>query len=1059
MSRLHVVNGTLVNGTLVNDTLPTAESTGTPAEGETLTVAAVREKLAGARGRELWRSLSELAETPQFEELMHREFPRQASEWAGGGVDRRRFLQLMSGALALGGLTACTTQPREKIVPYVDQPEGLVPGVPWFFASTHTLGGYGRGVLVESHMGRPTKVEGNREHPASLGATDVFAQASVLDLYDPDRAQTVRRLGRFTTWEKFVESMRGALNAQGALGGAGVRLLTGAVSSPTLLAQIEALLAAYPQARWHVWEPSAGYGRLGTRRVFGDAREAVYDVAAADVVLTLDSDFLTAGPGAQAYARRFTGRRRDGATGEAEMIRLYSVESTPTATGTLADHRMSLPPAEIAAFARALAGQLGAGGGDSAGSTSRPQATQWVTEVAADLQRAGSAALVVAGEHAAPEIHELAARINQALGAVGSTVDYRTPVVAAPADPRASLAALHEDLEAGAVDLLVVAGGNPVFTAPADLAFGEAMKKAGLAVYLGQQDDETADYCEWLIPESHYLEAWGDARAFDGTASLVQPLIEPLYEASKSAAELVATLAGASGVKGYDLVREQWQGGGLGQDENSGGGEFETAWRKALHDGVLPADTAAPAPQVAAGDEDSGYGGPPSVTTGAPDGAMTIVFRPDPTIGDGACANNPWLQELPKPLTKLTWDNALLVSPRTAEALGVEENHPNARGARASLVQVTVGGRTLQVPAWIVPGHADGCATLHVGYGRRRVGRVGEGTGFDAYALRGGEGLWAASGRVETIEGRYPLACTQDHASMEGRHLVRSAPVEHFREHPEFAQHVEHVPGPDESMFPPHPYDGYAWGMAFDLGACTGCNACVVACQAENNIPTVGKEQVLRAREMHWLRIDRYYEGSIDEPTAHHQPVACQHCENAPCEVVCPVAATVHSDEGTNDMVYNRCVGTRYCSNNCPYKVRRFNFFEYVDEDTELLKAVRNPDVTVRTRGVMEKCSYCIQRVNKARIAAKREERTVRDGEIVTACQQACPSDAIVFGDVNDADSRVSRWKALPLDYTILAELNTRPRTSYLAKLTNPNPALGGSEHAGAAAGGDGEAH
>jgi len=1064
MSRLKVLNEPAATAASDGAGAPASGATAaSPAGRPRLSIEALRERLAGESGPQAWRSLEEVAGTPEFEELLHREFPRQASEWGGGEVSRRRFLQVMSASLALGGLTACTTQPKETIVPYVNQPEGLVPGVPWFFATTHTLNGYGTGVLVESHTGRPTKVEGNPDHPASRGATDVFAQASVLDLYDPDRAQAVKRLGRVTQWSKLADELGRALEAQKALGGAGLRLLTGAVSSPTLRGQIDALLAAHPQARWHVWEPAAGHhARLGTRRALGQAREAVYDLANADVVLALDSDFLTSGPGAVAYARQLTARRRTwqgagamatagdagGVTGDGrDMLRLYSVESSPTATGTMADHRMTLPPSEVVGFARALAAELGVEGGRRDTRFSKPKAARWVTEVARDLRARGGSALVVPGDYAPVELHVLAVRINQALGAVGRTVTYRRPVVAGPDDQAASLAELVDDLGAGKVDVLVVLGGNPVYTAPADLDFATAVQKARLCVYHGLYEDETSRFCPWTVPATHYLEAWGDAVAFDGTASLVQPLIEPLYEGARSEIEMVAALNGRSD-SGHDLVREHWrQAGVLGAD-------FERGWRRALHDGVLPAaanataaaaDVATPAPDSAAlrGEVVGTAGTVAAVETldedqaAAPGGSggtavLELNLRPDPTLWDGRFANNAWLQELPKPITKLTWDNALLIGVGSAERLGLESG---------DLVELAWQGRTLQVPVWVVPAHADRSATLHLGFGRRRAGRVGNDTGFNAYALRTSDALWTLPAvEVRRLPGRYPLACTQDHHSMEGRSLVRSGDVETFRRNPDFAQQMGHEP--DISMFPAYEYDGYAWGLAVDLNACTGCNACVVACQAENNIPVVGKQQVLNAREMHWIRIDRYYEGSLDDPKLLTQPVMCQHCEMAPCELVCPVAATVHSDEGTNDMVYNRCVGTRYCSNNCPYKVRRFNFLQWVDNDTEVLKAVRNPDVTVRTRGVMEKCSYCIQRVNLARIAAKRERRKIQDGDIVTACQQACPSDAIVFGDINDDGSRVNRFKGQALNYRLLAELNTRPRTSYLAKLTNPNPAL-----------------
>ena len=1069
----------------------------------------IRERLAAARGRGWWRSLEELAAAPEFEELLFREFPRQAAEWVGGATSRRRFLQLSGASLALGGLAGCVKQPAEKIVPYVDQPQEIVPGQSLFFATAASLGAAATGLLVESTMGRPIKVEGNPEHPASLGATDLFAQASILDLYDPDRMQAVTWLGRTRTWDAFVAELSGKLTAQEALGGAGLAVLTPEVNSPTLAAQLEALRQRFPRMRRHVWEPVGLAAGIAARRAFGAPLTARYDLTRASVVLALDSDFLTRGPGAVRYAREFTARRRvwegDAEAPAGGMLRLYSVECEPTATGTMADHRLALPPSGVAAFALALAGELGVAGAAGDAAPPHAEAERFLRAVAADLRRAGSAALVVPGDHAAPELHVLAHAINAALGAAGSTVSYAEPAgsaegsFAAPAaagaataaagsgagttgeeggagssaagspaapadfdpdDPAASLVALTAAMAAGEVDLVVILGGNPVYTAPADLGFAEALGKVPFRVYLGLHADETAGWCDWLIPEAHWLEAWSDARADDGTASIVQPLVEPLYAPAKSAHQVIAALAGDGAADGYELVREHWRGRGLADDD---------AWRRALHDGVIPGTAtpgraaavdpgavAAAARAVAeaaretgralaghgtSGEAAAGAASPGAGSAGAGGGngvagPLELAFRPDPTIWDGRFANNGWLQECPKPVTKLTWDNALLLAPSDAEARRLESG---------DLVEVAVGERSLTVPVWVQPGQARGAATLHLGYGRTAAGRVGTGAGVDAYRLRTRDALWSAPAAISGRVGRQRLACTQDHWSMEGRHLVRSAPLGEYRDHPDFAQHVVHVPGPEESMYPGWDYPGYKWGLSVDLAACTGCNACVVACQAENNVPVVGKEQVLNAREMHWLRIDRYYEfpdGDLDRPEFVHQPVMCQHCENAPCEVVCPVAATVHSAEGLNDMIYNRCVGTRYCSNNCPYKVRRFNFLKWVDTETEVLKLARNPEVTVRGRGVMEKCTFCVQRINHARQQAKVEGRRIRDGEVRTACQQVCPSDAIVFGDLNDDSAEVVRRKRQPLDYGLLAELNTRPRTSYLARVTNPNPDL-----------------
>jgi molybdopterin-containing oxidoreductase family iron-sulfur binding subunit len=1026
-----------------------------------LEVAEVRRRLAGRRGPALWRSLDELAATPEFEELLHREFPRQASEWLddADGVSRRRFLQLSAASLALAGLTACTKQPPEAIVPYVQQPEEVIPGRPLFFATALTLRGYARGVLAESHLGRPTKIEGNPQHPASLGATDPFAQAAVLGLYDPERSQALTQLSRIRTWSAFAQQMGAMARARQAIGGEGLRFLSGAVTSPTLGAQFEQIARLFPAARWHRWEPAGSHqARAAAQRAFGAPLEAIYDFTRARVVLTLDADPLCDGPAAVRYARDFASQRRPRAQRQ-EMSRLYAVESSPTATGTLADHRLPLAPAQLEWFALLLAQRLGVAGVGAAMTAAPPppanreapskltppssELVRWVEAVAADLRANAGASLIVAGEYAAPAVQILAHAMNQALGNAGATVRYIPAVEVDPVDHRASLAELVRDMEAGRVEALIILDCNPVYTAPAEVPFARALAKVPLRVHHGLYADETAGHCHWHVPAAHELESWGDARAFDGTASIVQPLIEPLY-GGKTPAEMLAVFTGPPGATAYELVRATWQA--------RLGGDFERAWRRALHDGVVP-DTAQPpaAPALSAGAVAQAAAAAAARAAGAggavPADQLALLFRPDPTVFDGRFAANAWLQELPKPLTKLTWDNALLIAPATAEALGV---------ASEEMVEVTWRERRLEVPVWVVPGHAPWAATLHLGYGRSTAGAVGTGQGFNAYALRTADALWTApAAAVRPTGGRYALACTQNHNAIDypeayeeaaRRKVVRHGTLAEYRRHPDFAHPAEH--GQEAiSLYPEVEYAGHAWGMAIDLTACTGCSACVVACQAENNIPVVGKDQVARGREMHWLRIDRYFEGDMDAPVVHNQPVLCMHCETAPCEVVCPVAATVHSDEGLNDMVYNRCVGTRYCSHNCPYKVRRFNFLSYMaDEQTPVLAMMRNPDVTVRMRGVMEKCTYCVQRINAARIDAKVEGRRIRDGEIVTACQQACPSEAIVFGDLNDPGAEVVRWKADPLNYGLLAELNTRPRTTYLARVRNPNPALGGGE-------------
>jgi MoCo/4Fe-4S cofactor protein with predicted Tat translocation signal len=1019
---------------------------------EALDVAAVRERLREKRGPEFWRSLDELAATPQFAALLHREFPRQAAEWplapAGAGdVSRRRFLQLASASLALAGLTGCTKQPVEKIVPYVRQPEQLIPGRPLYFATALTLGGYATGVLAESHQGRPTKIEGNPDHPASLGATDAFAQAAVLTLYDPDRSQSILRQGRIGTWSGFVAAVGATLRARAPFGGEGIRLLTGTVTSPTLAGQIQDFLRRYPRARWHRWEAAGRHQTAAAaRRAFGRPLAARYDFRRAAVVLAIDADVFSAGPGSLRYARDFAAARRVRAGGMA-MNRLYAVESAPTGTGTLADHRLPLPPAEVEAFVLALAQELGATGAGGGEVLADARARGWVQAVARDLHAHAGSSLVVADEYASPAAQVLVHAINQKLGNAGTTVVYSEPVEADPVDHLQSLAELVRDMNAGQVDLLLMLDANPVYTAPADLDFAAALAKVRLRIHHGLYEDETSERCHWHLPAAHELESWSDARAYDGTVSVIQPLIEPLYD-GKPVHEVLAAFSDRPDATAYELVRGRWSRGG-GQ---AGTTAPDPAWQRILHDGFVagtqlpPVAAAVAAGAVAQAAAEIAQAVARSQAARAAGAQLTLLFRPDPTIYDGRFASNAWLQELPKPLTKLTWDNALVIGPRTAERLhlGLEEK-----------VRVARGGRTLAAAVWVLPGVAEGTAILTLGYGRRRAGHRGTGLGFDAYALRTAGALWSAPG-VE-VRGRgepHPFACTQNHHVLESgareiplageearrRHAVRTGTLAEFQADPRFLQKERETPRPDETMYPPRRYDGHAWGMAIDLSVCTGCSSCVVACQAENNIPVVGKDQVLAGREMHWLRVDRYFAGDLDEPVIHHQPVPCMQCENAPCEVVCPVAATVHSDEGLNDMVYNRCVGTRYCSNNCPYKVRRFNFLRYSDKTTPVLALLQNPDVTVRMRGVMEKCTYCVQRIEQAKIESKVTAEKIPPGKLQTACQQACPTTAIVFGDQNDPAWEVVRWKADPLNYGLLEELNTRPRTTYLAKLRNANP-------------------
>ncbi len=990
-----------------------------PSKKGKLDVSAARDRIARTKGPEYWRSLEELAASPDFQEMLHREFPKGASEWLDA-VSRRGFLKLMGASLAMAGMSACTKQPLEPIVPYVKQPEEVVPGRPLFFATAFSLSGYARPILVESHLYRPTKVEGNDRHPASLGGTDIFSQASILGMYDPDRSQTLINLGEVRTWGSLLEAMRGSLNIQKTLQGAGLRILTPTVSSPTLADQLRSVLKTYPQAKWHVYEPANRDNVLeGAKLAFGQPVEIQYKLANADVILSLDADFLYAGfPGFALYARDFAKRRNPDS---GRMSRLYVVESTPSSTGAKADHRLPLRAVEMESLARTLASALGNGAGTGA---TLPDQGKFAAALLKDLQAHRGSSAVIVGDHQSPAVHAMAHVMNQALGNVGKTVFYTDPVDANAVNQTESLKDLVADMRGGKVDILIILGGNPAYDAPADLGFAEALKTTNipLRVHLGLYQNETAELCQWHVNEAHYLEAWGDARAYDGTVSVVQPLIAPLYD-GKSAHELVAMLVGQSQSSGHDIVQGYWK-------TQHSASDFDAFWRKSLHDGWIEGTTFAPKQLLAKSvNLDSAK---------AEDKAIEINFRPDPSVYDGQFSNIGWLQELPKPMNKLTWDNPVLMGPAMAERMGIKTE---------DLVELELNGKKITAPVWIQVGHPDNSVTVFLGYGRRRAGRVGTAAGFDMYQIRFSATPWFTTGvAIRKTGGTYKLASTQGYQTMEtptgARPLVRTASLEEYHNEPDFAKEEE--PPKDLTLYKPYPYAGepYAWGMTVDMNACVGCNNCIVACQSENNIPVVGKEQTVLGRHMHWLRIDSYYQGDRDNPKAYFQPVPCQQCENAPCEVVCPVGATVHSSEGLNDMVYNRCVGTRYCSDNCPYKVRRFNFLLFQDWETPQLKMMRNPDVSVRSRGVMEKCTYCVQRINQHRIDAEREDRKIRDGELQTACQQSCPAGAIVFGNLNDPDSRVSQLKAGARNYSLLADLNTRPRTTYLADIRNPNPEL-----------------
>ena len=1077
-----------------------------------LTLAQVRAKLEGKNGRRFWKNLDELAETPGFHELLEREFPRQASEWVDA-VSRRGFLKVMGASLALAGLAGCTKQPDEPIFPYVKAPEDLILGKPMYFASAFPFPTGAIPVLVKSDAFRPIKVDGNPDHPMAKGKSDAMTQATLLDLYDPDRSKEVQYRGQRGEFADFQEAFTKAVKA--SKDGTGVYFLSETITSPTLAAQWKQVQTKFPQAKLVQWDPvNRDAAMAASKAAFGSYMDAQYKLENADVILSLDADFLggIAQPGflplAAAYAERH--RYEEGKT----MNRMYAVETMPTVTGFKAEHRLALKPSEVVAFAQTLASGTAAeaatasekapsiGAAQTYFSSTNPEAGKFLLAVMSDLKANAGKCVVIPGEQAPAAVHAAAYALNAQLGAVGKTVIYTDTVNPLPSEQVADLKALVADMNAGKVEWLVMLGANPMYAAPVDLEFAAAFEKVANTVHLGSHVDETGAVSVWHINKAHYLESWSDARAYDGTISIIQPMIAPMY-GGHSAHEVLQSLLDAPQASAYDAVQAN--------AKTYLKGDFATAWRKALHDGWVDG-TAFTATQ-ATGNRAQGTGAaaaksalplpasmkgangiteiPNKTVVPVPAGGVEVRFLPDPSLYDGRYANVGWLQELPKQVTNLSWDNAALMSFGTMDSMQLAQN---------DAVEITVNGRKVIAGALMVPGHADGAVTLHLGFGRRaEAGRVGAGVGFNAYLLRTSDAPYMTAGTMTKTGDIYDLCVTkvnftehrgafaqQDlnkkeydadglyslpgHEAME-RGIIRYATLDEVKANPNFAHEggpgalVNKVgygpegeaPAHGESFFPDawrydhedvssstpqKPVLQNKWGMAIDLNSCIGCNACIVSCYAENNIPVVGREQVKIRTPMQWIRIDTYFEGDLHAPRAHFQPMMCQHCENAGCEQVCPVGATVHTPEGLNMMVYNRCVGTRYCSNNCVYKVRKFNFLLYSDFDTESLKFMRNPDVTVRSRGVMEKCSYCVQRIEAAKIEADKENRAVRDGEIVTACQQACPASAITFGNLNDPNSAVSKHKATERDYQALADLNYRPRTSYTAGVINPNPEL-----------------
>ncbi len=1067
--------------------------------------AILKEQILAKSGKEYWRSVEEFVDAPEFEEFVKYEYPAHAEEW-DSSLSRRNFVKVMGASLAFAGLSGCVIQPAEKIVPYVSQPEGLVPGKPMFFATAVTLGGVSNGVLARSHEGRPTKLEGNPEHPGSLGSTDVFTQASILNLYDPDRSKELLYRGVPKTWQGFYTDLRGKVQETRASGGQGIAFLTETVTSPSQIDQFKRVRTELPNAKWHQYEPVNKDNAIeGSKLAFGSAAQPVYKFEKAERILSLDADIFSG------FNVRYI---KDFAKGRAvseekkEMNRLYSVESSLSLTGAKADHRLALKPSQVVEAAKAAAGAMGIAGASGTGLSEK--ASAWIKEMAKDLSEHKGKSLVIAGDNQSAAVHALAFAMNDALGNVGQTVDYVEPLAANGEKlQREQLAELVQDIDAGRVKMLVILGGNPAYNTPSDLRLDLArLNKVPYRVHVGEYFDETAALCQWHVSSTHFLETWADTRAYDGTAAISQPLIKPLYD-GKSHTEIVQLFFQDNYEKSaMQIVQDYWKSQGMDgapaaaavpapaegaakpADANAASTDapaekkadpaaapapaaspasngaiapktFEDKWRKAVHDGVIPGSQA-PVKSVTV---NAGFVSEIKSAAGG-EGAIEVSILPDPCIYDGRFTNNGWLQELPNPLNKITWENVALISPNTAQKLGINQDkrYKDYAGGELGRAFITTKGGNMSsdllnltyegvkvegnVPAWISPGQPDDVITIFLGYGRTRAGRVGNGIGYNAYDVRKSTAAWFGKGEISRTGEQTQIASTQIHFNMEHRDLLRSWTMEEYEEHLKEPPH-DMAEGYDKSMYGNVFGELYEknnkWAMTIDLNSCVGCNACVLACQSENNIPIVGKEQVERSREMQWLRIDAYYKGDdISDPEGpYFQPVLCQQCEQAPCEVVCPVHATVHSAEGLNDMVYNRCVGTRYCSNNCPYKVRRFNFFLYQDWNTPQYKLMRNPEVSVRSRGVMEKCTYCTQRISAARIESEREGRAIRDGEVVTACQAACPTEAIVFGNMHDENSKIAKTKKDHRNYGLLNhELNTQPRTTYLAGLRNQNPAM-----------------
>lgn len=958
----------------------------------------MRRRFGEAGPAKLWSSIEELLGDSVFQEWIEAEFPAAAA--APTPNDRREFLRLMGASLMLAGLGGCGEGRSDLARPYVAEPAETLVGAPRFYATAFCFEGLAQPVIARTNAGRPTKLDGNPDHPATRGGSDTFMQASVLQLYDPDRSKAPMRNGVTDTWAAFERELAGLREQWKADQGEGLRLLIGDVTSPTIIRQLKALLTSLPKARVHAFEPvGRGLRPEAMQAAFGRNAEAHYALENCEVIVSIDDDLLGPGPRQVLHARGWSQRRGEAAPAKGRS-RLHAVECVPGLTGAAADTRLSVDASRMPAIALALAADFGIDGSTRADLPQRER--EWVARAARDLKDHRGRSLVTCGAHLPPHVQALAPWMNEHLGNVGATVTYAEALVFDPG-AAGTLADLARDMAAGAVRTLVILEANPAYAAPAALNFVESMKAVPTRIHAGLYRDETALACHWHLPLAHPLESWGDARAVDGAVCIVQPTVAPLYS-TRTVPQILAMLSGAIDPAPETPVRTTWR--------EAFGEAFAERWRQSLHDGLVagsappPLQLTARPPDLSAFGEDSHDG-------------LDVVFRPDPCVWDGRFGNVAWLQELPKPLSKITWDCPVSVSPRLAARLKL---------GNGDLVEVSAEGRSIVGPVWVMPGQAPNTVALFLGYGRQ-TGQIAKDLGYSAYALRPVESRWLAKGGLRRAAGRRPFAATQLHHRMEGFDAVKEV----SRDMPRLPR-----PAPADSLYPQWASADYAWGMVIDLDRCIGCNACIAACNVENNVLVVGKDQVAAGREMLWLRVDRYYSGDVEDPRSFFQPVPCMHCEKAPCEMGCPVNATVHSPEGVNQQVYNRCIGTRTCSSYCPYKVRRFNWYDYRRFD-EPSRAAHNPDVTVRSRGVMEKCTYCIQRIQSAHASADKDGRKIGTGEVVTACQQACPAAAISFGNIKNPEEEVARLRQSGRHYALLEHLGTQPRTTYLARWSDPS--------------------